>query len=111
MNLIKTATGTTNLKISKVEWEKIGNENGWTKKIAKRNKKAQKTYEMPEGTIIEGPHPSTFTTSKIEEIKGWLEQTYPKVSWTLDKVMEWINENFIGKPNPFEKPKDLLRNP
>ena len=34
MKLIKTASGKTNLQISREEWERIGNKQGWITKIA-----------------------------------------------------------------------------
>ena len=36
MKLIKTASGKTSVKISREEWERIGNEQGWMTKEAKK---------------------------------------------------------------------------
>lgn len=62
------------------------------------------------GAIIEGPDMDKLNPTKVEMIKDKLQRRYPKVNWTLEKVMKWINKNFIGKPQP-SGPKDLLHRP
>jgi len=75
-------------------------------------KKAQRSrmVEPDTGQIIEGPDMSAITPTRMEEIKYQLETKYPTTNWTLEKVMEWINDNFIGKPKPFTGPKNKIHN-
>ena len=47
MKLTKTANKTS-LKITKAEWEKIGNDNGWMKKAQSNPKWQQKLIDSPE---------------------------------------------------------------
>ena len=59
------------------------------------------------GNIIEGPDMNKITPSYIKMIKMYLEEKHPDIAWTLEEVVKWINDNFIGDPAPFDKPKDL----
>ena len=79
--------------------------NNWYKK-AERSK-----FEEPDtGQIIEGIDMSVFDETMLQKVKRRLEEKYPNVNWTLEKIYEWINKNFIGNPKPFTGPKNKPNN-
>jgi len=59
-------------------------------------------------SVIEGPDIKSLNPTKLQMIKFKLEQKYPKINWTVETVMEWINDNLLHKIPPFDKPKDLF---
>ena len=70
-------------------------------------KKAMGTFIDPDtGMPIEGIDMSVFDETTLQKIKRWLEEKHPNINWTVEKVYDWINKNFIGKPKPFTGPKD-----
>ena len=80
----------------------------WYKKAQKRSR----WTEPDTGQVIENIDMSVFDKTMFERAKEWLEKKYPTINWTVDKVYEWVNENFIGKPKPISEqgPKDRLHN-
>ena len=68
-------------------------------------------YKKAQHEIIKGPDIDVFDPTVLEEFKLKLETKYPRVNWTLEKVQNWINDTFIGKMKPWDKPKDLLQRP
>jgi len=59
------------------------------------------------GERLTGPDMSNLTPAKMEEAKMWLQQKYPNISWTLEKVVDFMREHFGGKPKPLTGPQDL----
>ena len=53
MKLIKTAEGKTKLRISKEEWERIGNENNWMKESKKDEEDWPESDELKKGRFTE----------------------------------------------------------
>ena len=79
------------------------------KKKSAFNLKEYKTAELNE--MITGPDMSSLTPTNAEEARRWLQEKYPNVAWTVEKVNEWMNENLSNKLKPLTGPKDLARRP
>jgi len=62
------------------------------------------------GQTMEGIDMSLFDETTLQKIKRHLEEKHPRINWTMEKVYEWVNKNFIGKPKPFKGPKNKVHN-
>jgi hypothetical protein len=86
MKLRKTASGKTELKLSKTEWEAIGKKAGWLEK------KANKIYELLgkfesdiEQAVMDGMEPEHF----VAEFKRFFgEGGSPGIQYFVDKAAE-----------------------
>lgn len=94
---------------SKVEEEESRKELVEAKKNFNLNqyRMAQRAKYVDEGSIIEGPDMSSISPSQLQMLKYTLEKKYPKINWTLNKIMEWARDNMTNTPAPFDKPKDI----
>jgi len=75
----------------------------WYKKASR-----SKFTDPDTGHTIEGPEMDKLIPTELETIKMQLEEEFPRVNWTIEKVKEWINKTFIGKPKPFTGPKNKV---
>lgn len=70
-------------------------------------KKYSQRSRFTDLSTIEGPDMKELTPTKLQMIKYKLEEKYPKINWTIEKVMEWVNNNLLHKITPLDRPKDL----
>lgn len=73
----------------------------------KQYKEAQKSRMVDDQSVIEGPNLKSITPTQLQMIKYNLEKKYPKLNWTIEKVVQWIKDNFVNEARPFDKPQDL----
>ena len=73
MKLTKTADGKTTLKMTRDEWEKIGDQTGWIETEAKKKKKSPKQHGFIDQCIKENrdkESPGGYCASIVDKVKG-----------------------------------------
>lgn len=83
--------------------------NNWYKKAQLSER--SKMVDPDTGQIIFGPEP--YNPTYLQKIKNTLERKYPKMNWTVDMIMDFLNKYFLDNPHSTTETaiKDLLHRP